>query len=369
MSANLRVGLLIYGSLETISGGYLYDRQLVEHIQRQGDVVQVISLPWRSYLRHLGDNRSSVLLQQLVELKVDVLLQDELNHPSLAWLNSRLKRRVAYPLVSIVHHLRSSELRPAWQNTIYRLVEHRYLNSVDAFVYNSRTTQRVVHSLLRQTTPEVIAYPAGDRLKPQINSVEIQARCVGEEPLRLLFLANLIPRKGLHILLQACSQLPEGSWSLDVVGRQDVDPAYSLRIRQQVQLLGMGAKVQFHGNPGDAALAKIMAKSHILAVPSSYEGFGIVYLEGMGFGLPAIATTAGAAGETITDGLDGFLVPPEDPVALARVLVALAEDRGKLVALSLEARKRYLRHPTWEQSASLIRSFLVEICSKVNVVA
>lgn len=47
---------LIYGSLDTLSGGYLYDRKLVEHLRARGDVVDVISLPWRNYGRHLLDN-------------------------------------------------------------------------------------------------------------------------------------------------------------------------------------------------------------------------------------------------------------------------------------------------------------------------
>jgi hypothetical protein len=65
----MRVGLLIYGSLDTISGGYLYDCKLVEHLRQQGDQVEIISLPWRNYLRHLGDNLSSGLLQRLKSLQ------------------------------------------------------------------------------------------------------------------------------------------------------------------------------------------------------------------------------------------------------------------------------------------------------------
>ena len=57
----MRLGLLIYGSLDTLSGGYLYDRKLVEHLRRAGDSVEIISIPWRSYPAHLADNFSSRL--------------------------------------------------------------------------------------------------------------------------------------------------------------------------------------------------------------------------------------------------------------------------------------------------------------------
>ncbi|HSQ38585.1 MAG TPA: glycosyltransferase family 4 protein, partial [Anaerolineales bacterium] len=94
---------------------------------------------------------------------------------------------------------------------------------------------------------------------------------------------------------------------------------------------------------------------------SSYEGFGIVYLEGMGFGLPAIGTTAGAAGEIIRDSETGYLIAPNDSAALASRLAGLSADRGLLTRLSLNALQRYRIQPTWEQTAKNIRGFLSSV--------
>ncbi len=58
----MHLGLVVYGSLETVSGGYLYDRKLVQHLQSRGDEVEVISVPWRPYGRGLLDNLSPALL-------------------------------------------------------------------------------------------------------------------------------------------------------------------------------------------------------------------------------------------------------------------------------------------------------------------
>ena len=58
----MRIGLIIYGSLDTLTGGYLYDRLLVEHLRRQGDHVDIISLPWRTYGRHLGTTSPSTCM-------------------------------------------------------------------------------------------------------------------------------------------------------------------------------------------------------------------------------------------------------------------------------------------------------------------
>ena len=83
-----------------------------------------------------------------------------------------------------------------------------------------------------------------------------------------------------------------------------------------------------------------------------------MYLEGMGFGLPAIASTAGAAREIITHGRDGFLVSPGDAVTLARHVQALGQDRGRLLQMGLAAYQRYVAHPTWAESAGRICQFL-----------
>ena len=72
----MKIGLLIYGSLDTVSGGYLYDRKLVEYLRAQGDTVEIISLPWRNYAAHLMDNFRFRLPPGL-----DLLIEDELNHP------------------------------------------------------------------------------------------------------------------------------------------------------------------------------------------------------------------------------------------------------------------------------------------------
>jgi glycosyltransferase involved in cell wall biosynthesis len=143
-----------------------------------------------------------------------------------------------------------------------------------------------------------------------------------------------------------------------VVGNLEVAPAYVRRIRRQIAERGLSAQVSLCGVLGDAQLAARLAASHLLSVPSSYEGFGIVYLEGMGAGLPALASTAGAAREIITHGRDGFLVPPGDAQALACYVQTLIQDRERLAYMSLAARQRYTLHPTWAESTQRMRGFL-----------
>jgi len=353
----LRLGLVIYGSLETISGGFLYDRMLVQYLRSQGDEVEVISLPWRAYGRGLLDNLSRSLRQRLGDGRYDLLIQDELIHPSLFWLNRRLGAR-RYLMVAVVHHLRSREGRSPWQNRLYRWVERRYLDTADGFICPSRATLKSVEDLVGARRPAVVAAPGGNRFSGLPTPEEIGARAAWAGPLRILFLGNLIPRKGLHLLLSALAQTGRRDWRLTAAGSLTMALDYVRRLRRQMARAGFASQVELSGPVVDDALKALLAGSHVLAVPSSYEGFGIVYLEGMGFGLPAIAGTAGGAVEIVSHGRDGFLVEPGDAAALGQYLQQLLEDRGLLLTMSLAARERYLAHPTWADAGASIHRFL-----------
>lgn len=354
----MRVGLVIYDTLNTISGGYLYDRKLVEHLLRAGDDVEIISIPSRNYAAHLSDNGSEVLFRRLRDARVDVMLQDELNHPSLFRINRRLRGAVSYPILSIVHHLRSSEAHPAWQRIFYRWIERQYLASVDGFIFNSQTTRAAVSQLLGRAPANcVVAHPAGDRFNPSIDSTTIIKRAREAGRLRLVFVGNLIPRKGLHIFLDALARLPGDAWQLTVVGNPNIDAKYTAHVRARIGAVRL-KNVRLVGALQDDALANVLAQSHVLVVPSEYEGYGIVYLEGMSFGLPAIATTSGAAGEIIDDGVNGYLVAPNDAATLAERIDQLNRDRERVTRMSLAARERFLVHPRWEESMACIRNYL-----------
>ena len=351
----MKIGFVIYGSLNTVSGGYLYDRKLVEYLHAQGDTVEIISLPWRNYGAHLMDNFRFRLPKDL-----DILIQDELNHPSLIGAN---RGAHPYPIVSLVHHLRCSELRPQWQNDLYRVVEKKYLQSVDGFIFNSKTTQGVVNGLIENDKPSVVAYPPTDRFGDVISENEIRERAKVNE-LRILFLGNVIYRKGLHTLLEALNRVGRdniSSYKLDVVGGLGAEPKYAEEMQRFVTVNDLSSMVTFHGALDNQPLIDMYKQAHVMAVPSSYEGFGIVYLEGMGFGLPAIGTTAGAASEVITHDSDGYLIKPDDATTLASHLSELATNRELLLKLSLNAVKRYQQQPKWDETAKSIREFLYAI--------
>ncbi len=351
----MHIGLVIYGSLDTLSGGYLYDRKLVEMLQERGHHVTIVSLPWRNYMAHLRDNSSAEFFNRLYDLSVSVLLQDELNHPSLAWLNARLKRaRPHLPLISIVHHLRLSEQHTERDLRMYSSVEKRYLNSVDAFIYNSQTTAQTVTPLLDTSKPSVIATPGGNRLNITVTAADVAARAQQDGPLKLLFLASVTPRKQLHVILEALKAVPNHAVRLTVIGPDDVNIRYTNDCRKLAASLA--CPVTFMGKLESEEVARQVAHHQVLVLPSSYEGFGIAYLEALGAGLPVIASASGAAREVIGDA--GHLIPTGNAAELAKAITKFATDRQVLVATSHLALRRFQQFPTWRESMTTACEFI-----------
>ena len=361
-----RIGLIVYGNLDLASGGYLYDRALVATLCARGWGVHVFPLPPRSYPVNLLDNIRPGLTSSIERAGLDLLLEDELCHASLVALNRDLKSRLGLPIVSIVHHLRSSEQHGYWPRWLHRKVEREYLRSVDAFVFNSPTTADSVTGLSGSEKPSIVARPSGDRFQSRIGAVDIEARTKAALPLRIVFLGNVISRKGLETLIDAVALLPSGAWSLSVLGDLQIDSALTRRVRQRIGSHGLRDRIWLAGRRVDGEVASILRSSHVLAVPSSYEGYGIAYLEAMSFGLPAIGTTQGGASEIIDNGVNGWLVTPRDPQGLARALRSYIDDPKLLLSMSQAALRTSARHPTWSESMDRAATFLETIVTGRN---
>ncbi len=354
--------MIIYGTLDTLSGGYLYDRQLVAYLRAMNCQVDILSLPWRDYASHLRQNFRSAWARQIGNANYDILLQDELNHPSLFLLNHLLHRLCASPIISIVHHLRSSENHPAPLMPIYRTVERLYLYSVDGFIFNSDTTRQIVQQQIGHDKPHLVAFPAADHRQPPPHDTVVNAitgRLRKSGPIHLLFVGNLMARKGLHTVLNALARASTANWHLHIVGSQEVDPTYSASVRHRANVLALSPYITWHGRINDQDLCHLLSASDLLVMPS-YEGFGIVYLEAMAYGLPVLAASGGAAPEIVNPGINGYLVAPEDDQALAHYIDLLQSNRVHLATLAYHARQSYELHPTWTASMQTVYQWLHE---------
>ncbi|MBN4075812.1 MAG: hypothetical protein COA71_02250 [SAR86 cluster bacterium] len=351
----MRIGLLIYGDINTISGGYLYDRKLVEFLRQNGDEVSIISIKKTSYFKALISNSIPAELKQL---KLDVLIQDELVHPSFWRINYQLKKLLECPIVSLVHLFSSAMPVSPFKRIFFRFIEKRYLKSIDALILNSKETFYQAGLILQgKVPPNIIALPCGNNFT-EIEETKIVSSSDG---LKILFVGNISLQKGLHVLIKAMYKLNNKNISLSVIGREDLEPRYIETIKKYIKINGFENQINFLGVLREEALKEKYLEHDIFILPSMNEAYGIVFLEAMQFSLPIIGCNVGGAKEIIEEKINGYLIDPDDSIRLAELINAMNSDRELLRQMSESARQKYLQHPTWNESISKIRLFLQKI--------
>jgi glycosyltransferase involved in cell wall biosynthesis len=354
----MRVAFVVPGDFDTTSGGFRYDRRLVASLDDTDDVT-VHSVPWRRYPFGLVDAPTTPLSRFSAD--ADVVVVDELAHPTFAHGCGRSTPGTDTPVAALVHHLRCDEGGP--EAPLARDLEHRFLDRIDAVICTSSATERAVQSLSGSELPTLVAPPTADQFDPQLPPDRITDRAT-ETPFRVVFLGSVVPRKRPLALVDALAALEEREpWTATIVGPQP-DERYAARVERRCQRRGVADRVTLTGPLETAALADVLRRGHVLVLPSRHEGFGIAALEAMGFGLPAVVTDSGGATDLVTHGENGFLVPPEGVGAVSNALSTLASDRTRLARMGRAALDRYHAHPPWEETAERVRTFLSSVVAE-----
>ena len=151
-----------------------------------------------------------------------------------------------------------------------------------------------------------------------------------------LFVGRLRVRKGVEVLLEALAALAEPRPRLLVAGDGEHEAALAARAAE----LGLGGSVVFLGRTSAGEVRALLAHARALVVPSIYEGMPLVVLEAMAAALPVVASAVSGIPEVVVDGDTGWLVPPEDPAALAAALAAALDDPAEAVRRGAAGRWR-----------------------------
>jgi glycosyltransferase involved in cell wall biosynthesis len=142
---------------------------------------------------------------------------------------------------------------------------------------------------------------------------------------QLVSAGRLVPAKAYDVLIRACHLLVTQAVSFHLTIHGD-GPLQS-ELQAMVTALGLADRITLAGHSD--RLAEAIAAADLFVLPSRREGFGNVVIEAMAVGTPVLATISGGPETIIRDGVNGFLVPPEDAAALAAALTGLIADPAR----------------------------------------
>ncbi|HEX2531234.1 MAG TPA: glycosyltransferase family 4 protein [Burkholderiaceae bacterium] len=191
----------------------------------------------------------------------------------------------------------------------------RYVfDRADGIIVLSDAWQRWVRNISRNARIVPINNPV--RLPPDVDFAQ-------REPATILFLGRLGKRKGTYDLLAAVAGLTGRYPNLKLLLGGD---GKLERVKEEAESLGIGSHVEILGWVSGEDKSELLKRASIYVLPSYAEGLPMSVLEAMACGLPIVSTPVGGIPEVVTDGVEGYLVPPGDVAALVGALDRLLSD-------------------------------------------
>ncbi len=343
----MRAVFAIPGDIDLPTGGYSYDRRVLALLARHGVEARHLALPGSFPRPSAQDLATTQALLAAVDPD-DVVLID-----GLAWgaMPVDLAASLGGGIVALCHHplgLETGLAKPQADALIANETTNLAL-AAKIVVTSAATAQILIARFGAPPEKIVVAEPGTDPAPRAIGS--------GSGALNILAVGSVVPRKGYDLLIAALAGLRDLDWRLRIVGADDRAPACAQALRAQIAQAGLAERVALDGAAPDEVLAEAYRHADLFVSASRFEGYGMVLAEALARGLPIVASTGGAAGETLPDGA-ALKIPPDDSDALREALRRALADPALRARLSQAAAEAAAALPTWDDAARLVAQAL-----------
>jgi len=341
---------LLPGTLDTLTGGYIYDRRIVAGLAERGWRINVHSLDLS--FPQPSEPALAAAASTLAGLPDGALVV--IDGLALGGMPALVEEHAGrLQIVALIHHPLGLETGlDSKQREQFDAAEARALAVADKILVTSRWTGRL---LAERGVPEAriaAVMPGSERAA--------LARGSGTSVLNLLCVATLTPRKGHAVLFDALAGLRDRPWQLVCVGSAERDAQTAAALREQIETLGLTGRIHMLGELSGEECDRRYAEANVFVLASFMEGYGMALAEALARGLPVLSTSAGAIPHTVPASA-GILVPPGDSAALAGALAEIMDDSDRLEALSHGARRARERLPDWNEACARFAAELREL--------
>ena len=340
-----RLVFAIPGDLNTMTGGYGYDRRIIAALPQFGIEVETRRLADRFPFPTEADLTAAVA-SLTKDRGTAVVMIDGLAYGALP---AACIKAIGAPIIGLVHHPLAYEagLSEITQKVLHAS-EKTALSLAQHVIATSPTTGKALEDDFAVPANKItIAEPGTDLAQRAIGSGAPNGR------VDLLAVGAVVPRKAYDVLIQALSEIADLNWHLRIVGAMDRAPDTVRELRDQISRLHLDERIEWMGECPSEQLEPLYHHCDVFVMSSHYEGFGMALTEAMAHGLPILSTTGGAAAQTIEEGA-ALKIPPADVPAMAQALRLLISDPAQRAKLSEAAWSAAGRLTQWDESARLI---------------
>jgi len=343
----MKLALLVPGPFDTVSGGYIYDRRILEGLRARGHDAQVLELAGHHPLPDAAAGAAARDMLSALPEEVRPVI-DGLGLPAFAPLAEELVRRRA---VALIHHPTALEHgAPQEDREALRGIER------DLFPRLARLVATSPHTAQRLVAEFGVAAERIGVVEPGTDPAP-RAEGSGGPGTAILSVGTLVPRKGHDVLLRALAALPDLDWTLTIAGAARRNPAHAQGLHALAEELGILQRVTFAGEVGGEALEALYRRADLFALATHWEGYGMAVAEALARGLP-VAVTAGGAVAELVPAEAGAVSSPGDVVAFSKALRRMIFDEAMRREMAEAAWQAGQRLPRWEDRAA---AFAAEI--------
>jgi len=343
--------VVLPGPVDTATGGYRYDRQMIAGLRALQWRVDVHELPARF---PFPDADAIEAARALFGRLRDgtLVLADGLAYGVLADVVEPHAARLR--IAALVHHPLHAEtgLTEAQQRQLFD-DERRALALARRVFVTSPATGAMMQASGLVSRPPCVVVPGTTPapLRPRRDDARARLLCV----------ATLPPRKAHALLIESLGALRALPWTLTCVGSTRMNPPTTSALQAQIAALGLDDRVRLYGECEPPELRELHLHSDVFVLASAFEGYGMAVAEALAQGLPVVATRTGAAAWLVGDA--GLLVAPGDGAALTDALREVLSDAPRREAYAALARARSATLPRWEDGAVLLADELSRLAA------
>ncbi len=344
------IAFLAPGRLDIRTGGYLYDRRVIDGLLRRGWQVDVRELDERfphpssealDHARHILASFADgtvVVIDGLALGGMPDVVEGETGRLRFVGL-------VHLPLAADVGLDAATAAR-------FAIDERRALAAAALVVVTGAATVALLENYGVPRTKIAIVEPGTDHAP--------LARGSKDSVLQLLSVATLNPGKGHEILFRALAAVRAHQWRLTCVGSMIRHPPTVVRLRETLHRLELEERVDLVGELDAEAVASWYDRADLFVLATLRETYGMAVAEALARGLPVVSTRTGAIADLVGEEA-GLLVSPGDVDALSEALSRVLEDASLRAGLAAGARRVRDRLPTWEQAVDRMVAALAQV--------
>jgi glycosyltransferase involved in cell wall biosynthesis len=338
----LRVAFGVPGDLDTPTGGYRYDRRIIQELRNLGWLVDVVDIGDGFPFPSIAQRGRALGMLSAVPAGCPTVL-DGLAFGALPEAGALASHA---PLIALVHQpLAMDPALDAIQAHTFLETERAALRTAARVVVTSEATARTVIADYQVPLQRVsVVRPGNDQVPP--------ARGSDDDLVRLLSVGSVVPVKGYDVLIAALARLSDMPWQLAIAGDRTRNEGFAAQLEADIAASGLDDRIAVLGAVPPEGIMELYLASDLFVLASRFEGYGMALAEAVAHGLPIVSTLAGAIPDTVPPGA-GLLVPPNDAPALAQALRRLISNRAERRRLARNARAAAVQLPTWQESARL----------------